>query len=94
MFTGIFERGVLSSPFGITVAVLGILAILLTVGYTFNGMRKIFFGPLSPTMAGKQLKDPPLLMSIPLLVVAGCSIVLGLYPRLVLEFFHKVLHVL
>jgi NADH-quinone oxidoreductase subunit M len=94
MFTGIFERGVLSSPFGITVAILGILAILLTVGYTFNGMRKIFFGPLSPTMASKQLKDPPLLMSIPLLIVAGCSIVLGLYPRLVLEFFHKVLHVL
>lgn len=94
MFTGIFERGVLSSPFGVTVAVLGVLAILLTVGYTFNAMRKVFFGPLSPEMAARPLKDPPLLMSLPLLAVAACSILLGLYPRLVMDLFHKVLHVL
>jgi formate hydrogenlyase subunit 3/multisubunit Na+/H+ antiporter MnhD subunit len=57
-------------------------------------MRKIFFGPLSPEMASKPLKDPPLLMSLPLLIVAACSILLGLYPRLVMDFFHQVLHVL
>lgn len=94
MFTGIFERGVLTSPFGITIAVLGTLAILLTVGYTFNAMRKIFFGPLSPELAGKPLKDPPLLMTLPLLIVGALSILLGLYPRLVMDFLHQVLQVL
>jgi hypothetical protein len=33
-------------------------------------------------------------MSLPLLVVAACSIVLGLYPRLFMDLFHKVRHVL
>jgi formate hydrogenlyase subunit 3/multisubunit Na+/H+ antiporter MnhD subunit len=91
MFTGIFERAMLTSPVGVVIAVLGILAIMLTVGYTFRAAKMIFFGPLSPQLAGKDLKDPPLSMSIPLIVVAVCSIVFGLFPSLVMDFLHSVL---
>jgi formate hydrogenlyase subunit 3/multisubunit Na+/H+ antiporter MnhD subunit len=93
MFTGIFERALLTSPAGIAVAILGILAIMLTVGYAFKAAKMIFFGPLSPEMEArsKDLKDPPLTMSIPLLVVATTSVVFGLYPSLVIDFLHQVI---
>ncbi len=91
MFTGIFEQGVLSAPFGIIVGIGGIMAILLTVGYAFAGLRKIFFGPLGTALEGKELKDPPLSMTVPLFVVAAASIFLGLYPRILMDLLHSVI---
>jgi len=91
MFTGIFERAMITSPTGIVIAVLGILAIMLTVGYTFRAGKMIFFGPLNPQLATKDLKDPPLSMSIPLFVLAVCTIVLEHIPSLVMNFLHTVL---
>ena len=91
MFTGVFERGLLTAPFGVVIAVGGVVTILLTVAYTFGAARRIFFGPLSPALADKKLADPPWTMSIPLLVVAAVSILLGLYPRLVMDLFHGVI---
>lgn len=91
MFTGIFEQGVMSAPFGIVVGICGIMAILLTVGYAFASLRKIFFGPLSPAFEGKDLKDPPLSMSVPLYIVAGVSIFLGLYPKVLMDLLHSVI---
>ena len=69
----------------------GVVAILLTVAYTFGAARRIFFGPLSPALADKELADPRWTMSVPLLVVAAVSILLGLYPRLVMDLFHGVI---
>ena len=74
MFTGIFEQGVMSAPWGIAIAIGGVMAILLTVGYTFAGLRKVFFGPLPEHLKDKELKDPPLTMSIPLFLVAAGTI--------------------
>ena len=91
MFTGIFERGLLTGPFGVAIGVGGVVAILLTVAYTFGAARRIFFGPLSPALEGKNLADPRWTMSAPLLVVAAVSILLGMYPRLVMDLFHGVI---
>jgi NADH-quinone oxidoreductase subunit M len=91
MFTGIFENGVLDTPFGLVIAIGGILAILLTVGYAFAGLRQVFFGPLSEHLEGKELKDPPLTMSVPLFLIIIGSVVLGLYPRILMDLFHAVL---
>ena len=91
MFTGVFERAVLSGPFGIVVAVGGLLAIMLTVAYTFGAARRIFFGPLSPALETKHLSDPQWTMTVPLAIVAVTSIVLGMYPRLVMDLLDTVL---
>ena len=91
MFTGIFERGLLSTPLTLAVAIMAVLAILLTVGYSFAAARRIFFGPLNPALDELHIKDPPWTMAGPLLVVSAVSIFLGLYPRVVMDLFHRVL---
>jgi formate hydrogenlyase subunit 3/multisubunit Na+/H+ antiporter MnhD subunit len=91
MFTGIFSFGVVTIPIGLIVAILGVSAIILTISYTFWSMKRIFFGPLQPHLAGKTIKDPPLTMSVPLLFLAMVSLMLCIYPRLVLDLFHHVI---
>ena len=91
MFTGIFERGVRDGPLGLAVAISGVTAILLTVAYTFGAARKIFFGPLSPELADTDLRDPPWTMTVPLLVGAGVSVALGLYPGPMMDLLHTVI---
>ena len=90
MFTAIFERGLLAGPFGIVIALGGVTTILLTVAYSFGAARRVFFGPLSPTLATRDLADPPWTMTAPLLVVAITSILLGMYPGPVMTLLHSV----
>ena len=92
MFTGIFERGALDGPLSLAVAIGGVLAILLTVGYTFGAARRIFFGPLNPALEAQDLRDPPLTMTVPLMAVVGISIVMGLYPRPLMDLLHAVIN--
>ena len=91
MFTGIFERGLLGSPFGIVIAVGGLTTIALTMAYSFGAARRVFFGPLSPALADRALSDPAWTMTVPLLVVAATSILFGMYPRPVVELLHSVI---
>jgi formate hydrogenlyase subunit 3/multisubunit Na+/H+ antiporter MnhD subunit len=91
MFTGIFNRGVMTIPIGLIIAILGVSAIILTISYTFWSMKRIFFGPLQPHLAKREIKDPPLTMSAPLLFLALVSLILCIYPRLVLDLFHQII---
>ena len=92
MFTGIFERGVLDGPAIIAIGLGGILAIILTVAYSFGAARQIFFGPLSPALEGRgDLADPSWTMTAPLIVVALVSMLLGLWPSVVLDLLHGVI---
>ena len=91
MFSGVFERGLLDSPAAVVVALGGLGAILLTVAYTFGAARRIFFGPLPDALDRPDIRDPAWTMTVPLFAVAGLSIVLGLYPRIVMDLFHGVL---
>lgn len=90
MFTGIFEKGMLNSTV-LVLAVVGVLAILLTISYTFRAVKIVFFGPLNPNLSGDNIKDPPLTMSIPLLLLAVVSIIIGMYPRIIMDLLHLVL---
>jgi formate hydrogenlyase subunit 3/multisubunit Na+/H+ antiporter MnhD subunit len=95
LFTGIFAFGVANMPLGLAIAILGITAVLLTIVYTFAAAKKIFFGPIDPELANNpKIRDPPLTMSVPLLILATISIFLGLYPRFILELFHSVIGVI
>lgn len=91
MFTGIFSVGVVTIPIGLIVAILGVSAIILTISYTFWSMKRIFFGPLKPHLLKRTIKDPPLTMSVPLLLLAIVSLVLCIYPRIILDLFHLVI---
>nr|QNO57220.1 F(420)H(2) dehydrogenase subunit M [Methanosarcinales archaeon ANME-1 ERB7] len=90
LFTGVF--GAYPSYVGQAIAILGILATILTAVYTFGAAKWIFFGPLKPELANDtKIRDPPLTMSIPLLILAVISIIIGLYPQPLMELFHSVI---
>jgi formate hydrogenlyase subunit 3/multisubunit Na+/H+ antiporter MnhD subunit len=83
MFAGIFAQGTAGSSY-MALAILGLIATMLTVAYTFWPIRKIFFGPLAVGLEG--VKDAPLTMTLPLLAVVVVSIAIGIYPDLVTKY--------
>ncbi|MEN2974624.1 MAG: proton-conducting transporter membrane subunit [Candidatus Caldarchaeales archaeon] len=83
MFIGIFEKGI---EIGIVVALIGIFATFLTLVYTFWPIKRIFFGSAYTEINLK--KNPvkePLLMVIPLYVLAITSLIFGIYPDLIMK---------
>jgi formate hydrogenlyase subunit 3/multisubunit Na+/H+ antiporter MnhD subunit len=88
-FTGAFHR-VQSDPMGLVLVIVAVLSTILTLVYTFLTGFRIFFGPLKKEIADRIPKDPPLTMSIPLLVLALLAIVLGLHPQPVLVLLQSV----
>jgi len=91
MFTGIFIFGTQGPSIALLIAIIGVSAIILTITYTFWSVKRIFFGPLKPNLAKGEIKDPPLTMSIPLLLLAVVSIILGLYPKPLMDLLHSVI---
>ncbi len=87
LFAGVFSRGT-TGPLGwsFVVAIFGIAATILTVAYTFWPLRRMFFGALPAELA--QVKEAPLTMTVPLLFLAGLSIVIGIYPDLFFRFLY------
>ena len=84
MFAGIFSQGAQGSYVYLAVAMLGLIATLFTVAYTFWPIKKIFFGQLAPGL--EEVKDAPLTMTLPLLAIIIASIFIGIYPDLVSKF--------
>ena len=90
LFTGAFHS-VQAHPVGLILVIVGILSTLLTLVYTFLTGIRIFFGPLKTELAERNIKDPPLTMSLPLLALALVALVLGLYPQPILTLLHSVI---
>jgi len=91
MFTGIFQTGLQGSSTALIVAILAVSAVALTIAYTFWSVKKIFFGPLNPNLSNDNIRDPPALMWVPLILLAIVSIILGLYPKLMMDLFSLVI---
>ena len=88
LFEGVFTRGIAGGvAWNFVVAIMGLAATILTVAYTFWPIRKMFFGPLPEGL--KEVKEAPLIMTLPLLFLAVLSIVIGIYPDL---FFRSLYH--
>ena len=83
MFIGIFAGGQIDL-LRLTIALLAISATILTVIYTFWPIRRIFFGPLPENL--KHVKEAPLTMTGPLIVLSFLALLLGVYPRFVTDF--------
>jgi formate hydrogenlyase subunit 3/multisubunit Na+/H+ antiporter MnhD subunit len=80
MFVGIFYQGALGVTLNLVIAVLGMIATVLTVAYTFWPIRRMFFGPLPSHL--QSVTEAPLSMTIPLVALAAISVLIGIYPDL------------
>jgi formate hydrogenlyase subunit 3/multisubunit Na+/H+ antiporter MnhD subunit len=87
MFTGIFETGVKGTSYNALVAVLGLIATIFTVAYTFWPVKKIFFGQVPEAM--EKVKEAPLTMTVPLLVLVAIGVILGIYPDFIMKFLYS-----
>jgi len=87
MFVGIFRQGFQGSTTGLLIALIGIFATFLTLIYTFWPIKRIFFGPLPDEL--KNVKRAPLVMTMPLLILAIISIILGVYPDILMKFLNS-----
>ncbi len=90
MFTGIFERGA-TDRLALVVGIIGIAAIMLTVAYTFLAAKKIFYGPLPEKLDDDSITDPPWSMSVPLILLILLSMVMGLYPKVIMDLMQPVI---
>ena len=95
MFTGIFMFGTHGPSIVLIIAVIGVVAVGLTIAYTFWSVKRIFFGPLNPNLSNNPgIRDPPVLMWLPVLILAVISIIIGLYPKPIFDLFHLVIGLL
>jgi len=84
MFAGIFSQGAQGSSAFLALAILWPGRDLFTVAYTFWPVKRIFFGPLASGL--EEVKDAPLVMTVPLLAIVVASVLIGIYPDLVSKF--------
>lgn len=94
LFVGAFQFGLYGNPMVVLIAILALLSTILTLVYTFLRGLQIFFGPLKPELSNDKIRDPPLTMWIPLLILAVVSIILGVYPQPLLDLLHSVIGLL
>ena len=92
MFVGIFRQGFHGSTTGLLIALMGIFATFLTLAYTFWPVKRIFFGPLPDEL--RNVEKAPLTMTVPLLILAIISIILGIYPDILMRFLNSALSTL
>lgn len=83
MFAGIFLQGARGSMPYMAVAILGLIATMFTLAYTFWPVKRIFFGPLPSSL--NNISEAPLTMTLPLLLLAIVSIIIGIYPDIIFK---------
>ncbi len=81
IFLGAFYYGFyINNIQRVLMAALAVIASILTVGYALWTIRRILFGPLPENL--KTAKEAPLTMTVPLIVLAFVTFLLGIYPRI------------
>lgn len=89
MFVGIFQAGIAESFPILIIGIVAVFATFLTSVYTFWPVIRIFFGPLEPKM--ENVKEAPKSMLIPLFVLAFVSLLIGIFPDLIMKFLTSVI---
>ncbi|NHV45380.1 MAG: NADH-quinone oxidoreductase subunit M [Candidatus Verstraetearchaeota archaeon] len=87
MFVGVFKEA--GSFMGLTVALVAIFATFLTVIYTFWPVVRVFFGPLPSEL--ENVKEAPLTMTLPLLMLMFIAFILGIYPESLVALINPVI---
>jgi len=82
LLSGAFERGFASGWLELIVAILaGSLATLVTLGYEFRTVWRIFYGKLPDNL--KEVTSVPMTMAIALIAMGALSIIFGVWPALI-----------
>jgi NADH-quinone oxidoreductase subunit M len=89
LFGGAFKASA-ENPAGQLVTIAAILSTLLTLVYTFRVGIRIFFSRAEESSGERPLSDPPLTMSLPLLLLAAVAFAMGVYPAPVLHLIGSV----
>ncbi len=89
IFLGLFTGALEHSMEMLAIAVISIVMTVITLGYSLWTIWRIFFGPLPEHL--KEVKEAPLIMTVPPLVLAVASLILGIYPGLVTDFIARAL---
>jgi formate hydrogenlyase subunit 3/multisubunit Na+/H+ antiporter MnhD subunit len=89
MFTGIFQTGVTGNLPFLIIGIVAIFATFLTSVYTFWPVVRIFFGPIGPKM--ENVKEAPKSMLLPLFMLATVSVIIGMFPNLIMNFITSVI---
>ncbi len=87
LFTGVFTQGLTGAAY-MVLAVVGLFATFLTAVYTFWPAIRIFFGTIPPAM--ETTKEAPLTMTAPLIALAAISVIIGLFPDIVMHFLTSI----
>ena len=91
IFLGLFTGALEHSIEMIVISVISILMTVITLGYSLWTIWRIFFGPLPDHL--KEVKEAPPIMTVPPLVLAVASLILGIFPGFVTDFLVRVLGV-
>jgi len=83
IFAGVFNNG-LATPELVWTGIVGIIMTVLTIGYAFWTIRRVFYGPLPGHL--KNVKEAPLTMLLPIVVFAVLVILLGIWPTLITQY--------
>jgi len=82
IFAGSFKEAfTLNSMFRLALSVLGVVSTAITAGYSLWAVKRIFFGKLPEDLA--NVREAPITVTGPLLVLAAISLLLGIYPDFV-----------
>jgi len=81
LFLGAFQAPLQTNDyFRLILAYLALTSTILTTAYSLNTMRKIFFGPRPQEL--KEVKEAPLIIVIPILIITLLTLLFGIYPNL------------
>ena len=84
MFYGALETAIAEgSTLRMVTFGLGLAATALTMSYMLWMLKRVFFGKLPSTLAG--VREAGWYMTAPMMVLAGFTVVLGIYPDIFLE---------
>jgi len=85
IFAGSFnEAFTLGSTLRLSLAFLGVVSTALTAGYSLWAIKRIFFGQLPQELS--NVKEAPLTITGPMLVLAALSILFGIFPDIIEHF--------
>jgi len=84
IFTGAFHGAIEAhDTLRLIVVALGLIGSVLTAGYALWTMRRVFFGELREGL--EEVHEPSIYVLAPMMVLAIFTVILGIYPRLLMD---------
>jgi formate hydrogenlyase subunit 3/multisubunit Na+/H+ antiporter MnhD subunit len=90
LFSGVFHEAVSSNSIEVLIITFGgIMATFLTACYALWTIRRVFFGKRPEYL--DHVKEAPITITAPMLVLAAISMILGLFPNTIIDFLLPVI---